>query len=132
MPKIYCPHDGCYKATIYESNKPNFCSFCGKPYINATKSNIQPTPSVKSTQVVIAQQNEEIVSVPQIDRLEYKLESDNLRPNRERIKIDGNKDGVMAHKSTSKTKGKPLSKKQFQEQWADPFKKNVRQTPTEL
>lgn len=106
--KYYCL--SCNKATEWNGNKPNFCSHCGKSYIdtfNAPQNAAQTPNPVKTTQTpsfslsprisqsqAIPRPNQPIrVSdddpendaqyVPKVDRIDFGLTVDNLRPNRE-------------------------------------------------
>lgn len=131
MNKIYCLN--CNKPSIYESSKPAICGFCGKPYI-ASNANFTPilTKLIGQTKnVSILDDNEtydDIPELPNIENLEFEISS-NLRPNRQHISKVGKGSGRT---NTKTIKGKKISKKEIQENWANQFNRGTKENPINL
>jgi hypothetical protein len=101
MAKIYCLK--CNFGTEWSVSKPNFCSKCGKPYLEssasskplpaANKPSFTLTPSITSNNLrpvnkpIQTSDDDDIendaTSVPKIDKIECNFNVDNLRPNRQ-------------------------------------------------
>jgi hypothetical protein len=93
MPKIYCL--SCNKPSLYDSGKPKFCSFCGKPYINSiTASPVETVNNIKPPLFSVSEEkqgdnqsndnfNGDATYVPKIDKIECEFNVPNLRPNRQ-------------------------------------------------
>lgn len=134
--KIYCPN--CYSAS--ESTvKLSKCPKCGKSYLEndivATKSVsvVKIKPSLKK---VIEQDLEddgydENYVAPEIDKIEFEIPK-NLRANREHINSVAAKGQLGIARRPRNAKGKQLSKKQIEKQWAEKFPQNSRQNPNEV
>ena len=97
MAKTYCLK--CNFGTEWSSVRPNFCSKCGKPYIDVSESSKDKPASFKAPSITISQndvrsqqrpvlnndddESEDSTSVPHIDKIDCNFTASNLRPNRQ-------------------------------------------------
>ncbi len=98
MAKTYCLK--CNFGTEWSSAKPNFCSKCGKPYIDVSEASQGQPATFKAPSITISQttrrepqrpvfENSEdddsldATYVPKIDKIDCNFTASNLRPNRQ-------------------------------------------------
>ena len=130
--KLFCL--SCNQSTSYESSKPRFCSHCSKPFISsATNFATIPTKLVgQPKNVAILDDNsnydEPIPEIPNIENLEFEISS-NLRPNRQHISKVGKGSGRT---NIERPKGKRISKKEVEQNWANQFNRGTKENPISL
>jgi hypothetical protein len=146
--KLYCPT--CYTANEHLGKIPKFCSECGSPFSESTASlllqNLPPKPApieqrkvripktLKNVRAYIEEEdeqkveitdNEEVVSVPNIDKLEVEIQG-SYKPNTSKFEqVAGS--GRTGEGRERPKNPKPLSKKTIIKNWEQNFPK-VRQS----
>lgn len=138
--KIYCLK--CNKPTICESSVPNFCSHCGKTYIDTSIA----TASVPKSRMVskVINKNEiledydeneleQLEKVPNIDKLEFNIDASIWKPNRQNGRevfnegLDKNDDFIPRKKGKRLTKSQEKKNKEnFKDSWRKEFEKGTR------
>jgi hypothetical protein len=131
MPKLYCKH--CNQPTDYSNVKPNFCSFCQKPFVSIAsfpKVTLEvegktAKPLIKQSlarnkirQADVYEENEEIYTGEPIHSIELELEPINLR--RPKETVDGlvfDRGQKINIKREPEVKGKKINKKKVLEEF---------------
>lgn len=128
MLKLFCP--SCFKATNYEQSPPSLCPHCHKPFLASLSNNKPSTPSQPSNppktkpvaikpplrnqaNIVFDEDDDEQDVNFNPDSLEsLAVQVNNLRPNREKIKLsqqEVNNVGEIEAEKTPKKQGKQKS-----------------------
>lgn len=135
--KQFCPV--CYKPTPYESSAPTFCSHCGKSFINGIESTTASKPQQRQNPKSIPQtryepivEDEEIINVPNIDKIEFEI-INNLRPSSEKIEsLAGTRKKPQPLRNAKNKKANPLSKQELEKTWLQQFPKNGKNNSTDI
>lgn len=150
--KLYCPN--CYAANEYTSRPGKFCSECGTPFsessasapsqnrtpvapatpVSAPPRKVRIPKTLKNVRAYIEEDDEqeveitddgEVVSVPNIDKLEVEIQG-SYKPNTSKFEQVAGSGRTGEGRERLKNQ-KPLSKKQIQKNWEQNFPK-VRQS----